>query len=633
MQKSLEMQHMDLLKEAVQLQFSPDGSCLAFLLQSVLLEKNKKCSDLWILNTADESLHQITEDGNCWSFFWYDTYTVGITEKTEETGKTRFTGIDIHSRERRDLFCAEISGASVRWYGNGKAVLTAAYYRKISETGDGAWILADELPYRFDEQGYINGRRTRLWIFDLRSGELRAVSDEYTETALVAVSESGRYIAYSGYRFEKLNWMRDGIWLYDAANNTVCELLPQDKVHVAGLVFDGDRVTACLTSAKDYGSEEWNPPKVVSFSVSGAQEELFTFSLDEDMLGLSNGRDGELIFRTIKGNFTVYRSWNSREGMKLLTDGFHASGIVRHEGQIYLWAEKTGLPGEIFRLAGGEWEQITHFNDSLISGIIHMVPQLIRFESKDKTIVDGFVTAPHGMIPGKKYPGILVIHGGPRAIAKESYNFTHQYLASRGYFVFICNPHGSAGRGEKFADLQGNLGYGTIDYDDFMAFTDAVQAAYPELDGGHIGLLGNSYGSISINLIIGRTERFAAAVSMNGLANNMGCMYVADIGMYAIPEKAGGAYYQDEAAIRKSPLLNAYKCVTPTLFAVGGHDYRCPMYENMQMYGALILNGCDTELLIVRDGTHGMLVRGMPADRAKLLRKIERWFEKYLKQH
>ena len=90
----------------------------------------------------------------------------------------------------------------------------------------------------------------------------------------------------------------------------------------------------------------------------------------------------------------------------------------------------------------------------------------------DGVLIEGFVMKPFDFDENKKYPGIINVHGGPRAIFGNVFVHEMQYWASEGYFVFFTNPRGSDGRGDDFADLRGK--YGTIDFDDFMGFTDAV---------------------------------------------------------------------------------------------------------------------------------------------------------------
>lgn len=111
----------------------------------------------------------------------------------------------------------------------------------------------------------------------------------------------------------------------------------------------------------------------------------------------------------------------------------------------------------------------------------------------------------------KKYPAILDIHGGPKTVYGKVFYHEMQVWASKGYFVFFCNIHGSDGRGNEFMDIRGK--YGTIDYDELMQFTDKVLETYPQIDASKVGVTGGSYGGFMTNWIIGHTDRFACAAS------------------------------------------------------------------------------------------------------------------------
>ena len=132
------------------------------------------------------------------------------------------------------------------------------------------------------------------------------------------------------------------------------------------------------------------------------------------------------------------------------------------------------------------------------------------------------------MMKRKKYPAILDIHGGPKTVYGKVFYHEMQVWASKGYFVFFCNIHGSDGRGNEFMDIRGK--YGTIDYDELMQFTDKVLETYPQIDASKVGVTGGSYGGFMTNWIIGHTDRFACAASQRSIANWISFSQTSDIG-------------------------------------------------------------------------------------------------------
>ena len=134
-----------------------------------------------------------------------------------------------------------------------------------------------------------------------------------------------------------------------------------------------------------------------------------------------------------------------------------------------------------------------------------MEPEPFEFQSNGDTLV-GYVMKRWATSPGKKYPGVLWVHGGPKTTLGRLLFHEMQYLCGLGYFVFYTNPHGSGGHGVKFSDIRGH--YGDIDFDDLMTFTDQVLERYPDVDPGRLAEMGGSYGGFMTNWVIGHTDRF-----------------------------------------------------------------------------------------------------------------------------
>lgn len=159
-----------------------------------------------------------------------------------------------------------------------------------------------------------------------------------------------------------------------------------------------------------------------------------------------------------------------------------------------------------------------------------MVGETLYFLNTDGVDIDGFVMKPVGYEPGTRYPGILHIHGGPKMVFGPGFHHEMQLWAASGFFVCYCNPRGSCGKGNAFADLQGK--YGEVDFRDLMEFTDEVLRRYPEIDADRMGVAGGSYGGFMTNWVIGHTDRFRCAVSQRSIANYVGDYLLSDIGYY-----------------------------------------------------------------------------------------------------
>jgi dipeptidyl aminopeptidase/acylaminoacyl peptidase len=277
---------------------------------------------------------------------------------------------------------------------------------------------------------------------------------------------------------------------------------------------------------------------------------------------------------------------------------------------------------------GGE-RRITSYNGWLVEERTVRRPERLEVGGDDVPTISGWVMLPQNYDPAGRYPAILQIHGGPKTAYGDVFFHEMQYLAGAGYVVFYCNPRGSDGRGNDFADIRGR--YGTVDYQDIMRFTDAVVARYPSIDPQRLGVAGGSYGGFMTNWIVGHTERFRAAVSQRSISHWLSFFGTTDIGYFFGPDQVSATPWQSpERLAEQSPLTYAERVNTPTMFVHSDQDYRCWMAEALQMFTALRLRGVDTRLCLFRGENHELSRSGKPSQRLRRLQEIRRWFDEYL---
>ena len=280
-----------------------------------------------------------------------------------------------------------------------------------------------------------------------------------------------------------------------------------------------------------------------------------------------------------------------------------------------LWDMK---PQELYDETG---RRVTHFNDAMLRGKYVAQPDPLNLTAGDHE-VHGFILKPMDFEAGKKYPVIFDIHGGPKTVYGPVFYHEMQYWASSGYFVIFCNPTGSDGRG-AFMDIRGK--YGTVDFDDLMAFCDAALAKYPEMDADNLFETGGSYGGFMTNWIIGHTDRFRACASQRSISNWTSFYGVSDIGPDFSEDQCGSTIWPDvEKFWWHSPMKYADKVKTPTLFLHSLEDYRCPVDQGYQMYSALIAHGVES-----RGENHELSRSGKPKHRIRRLNEITGWFEQH----
>jgi dipeptidyl aminopeptidase/acylaminoacyl peptidase len=220
--------------------------------------------------------------------------------------------------------------------------------------------------------------------------------------------------------------------------------------------------------------------------------------------------------------------------------------------------------------------------------------------------VQGWIAYPPDFVASKRYPLILDIHGGPNSDYGPFFSITHSLYAAAGYIVLFTNPRGSIGYGSEFANLITNA-YPGQDHDDLMSAVDAV-AARPYVDAGNLFIGGGSGGGVLTLWAIGKEpDKFRAAVALRPVVDwtdqattSDGTAFFAKHWMGAMPWDKPELYFS------RSPFSLAGQVKTPTLLITGENDFRTPISQTEQMFGALKLRGVDTTMIRLPGASHGM---------------------------
>ena len=241
---------------------------------------------------------------------------------------------------------------------------------------------------------------------------------------------------------------------------------------------------------------------------------------------------------------------------------------------------------------------LTHLNDGIKSSA-HV--ESVEWKN-DQFNVQGWLTYPVDYNPAKKYPLLVIVHGGPSASAGAG--FANPVWSQLGYFVFAPNPRGSFGQGEAFtAANRKDFGYG--DLRDILAGMDSIEARLPAIDKQREGLRGWSYGGFMTMFGVTQTHRFRAAVAGAGLSNWLSYYGENSIDQWMVPF-FGATVYDDPAVYAKSSAINFIKNVTtPTLVVVGDRDGECPAPQSFEFWHALRAENVKTELVVYPNEGHG----------------------------
>ena len=278
--------------------------------------------------------------------------------------------------------------------------------------------------------------------------------------------------------------------------------------------------------------------------------------------------------------------------------------------------------------------QLSHFNDDVMGPDGPVWGKTVSLHWKNEGFsVQGWLHFPKGYDPSKsetakKYPLIVIVHGGPSAAAEARWGggyLSGTTLSALGYFVLEPNPRGSYGQGEAFtAANRKDFGYG--DMRDVLAGVDAVLAKYP-VDANRVGLTGWSYGGFMTMFGVTQTTRFRAAVAGAGISDWLSYYGENSIDQWMVPF-FGASVYKDPAVYAKSSAINFIdKVKTPTLVVVGDRDGECPAPQSFEFWHALRDMKVPTQLVVYPNEGHGFVSAEHRTD--VLVRAIE-WFERYM---
>ena len=296
--------------------------------------------------------------------------------------------------------------------------------------------------------------------------------------------------------------------------------------------------------------------------------------------------------------------------------------IASHSPNIALIRESYDHPPEVWAGPADHLKQMTHLNDSL-------KPAWGKSESIDYTNdgfhIQGWLLYPANYDPAKKYPLVVSVHGGPSGTVTPGWpaaNYGAAPLSALGYFVFMPNPRGSFGQGEKFTQANiKDFGYG--DLRDILAGVDLLEKRFP-IDKDREGITGWSYGGFMTMFAVTQTTRFKAAVAGAGISNWQSYYGENSIDQWMVPF-FGATVYDDPAVYAKSSAIDFIKqAKTPTLLLVGDRDGECPAPQSFEFWHALKAEGVKTQLVIYPNEGHHI---ADPAHQRDVLKRALDWFQ------
>jgi len=310
-----------------------------------------------------------------------------------------------------------------------------------------------------------------------------------------------------------------------------------------------------------------------------------------------------------------------------MVGGWNNGLVPMQRERMLLVHQDAERPGEIYLREKGRLRKLTGFNDRLLSEMTVAPVESFWILRPQGDSIQAFVMKPPDFDPGKKYPLILNIHGGPEGMYGQYFSSSRQLLASQGYVVLFINPSGSTGYGEKLKRAIQN-DWGGQCYQDLMLGVDyLISLGY--VDTTRMAAMGGSFGGYMANWIGTQTDRFNCLVSHAGVFN-LESMYGTTDELFFVEWEFGGPPWQNREVYRRfSPHNYAHQMKTPMLVIVGDLDYRCLAEQTEQLFTTLQRQGIDSWFLRFPDEGHSI---NKPLNYRLWLETIAKWLSGYLRQ-
>jgi dipeptidyl aminopeptidase/acylaminoacyl peptidase len=321
----------------------------------------------------------------------------------------------------------------------------------------------------------------------------------------------------------------------------------------------------------------------------------------------------------------------------ILRDSFHSEFALSDDGKMLVFTRSSEvMPAELFAAAadGSGVRQLTRHNAEKLAALDINPAEHFWFDAADGTKVQGMLIRPPAFDPNKKYPVLVVCHGGPQTQFSDSwgYRWNPQVFAAPGYAVLMINRRGSTGFGQKFTD-EINADWGGKAYQDIVKGVDYALAKYAFLDGTRMAAAGGSYGGYMIDWMESQSKgRFKALISHAGVYNfesEYGAteeLWFPEWDYHGTPWNDPGKNYEKYSPNKFAAEFGKYK--TPTLVICGELDFRVPYTQSLEMFTALQRQGVPSKLLIFPDEGHWVL---KPQNSELWYKTFLDWLGTYLK--
>ena len=618
-------------------QISSDGKWVAYTVTTPDMDANRGASNIWIVSTAGGAEMQLTRSGHDSSPVWSpDGKTLAFL--SSRNGSSQVYLLSMDGGEAHPLTKLSTGADIVKWSPDGKTLaFTSSVYpdckdddcnskRDAEKEKDKVKAhVAERLLYRHWTH-WSEGKRSHLFVVpadgsaaphDLTLGaDYDIPPDERGGPGDINFSPDSKEICFTAVtdKMEAISTNAD-LFIVSVAGGETKRITTQQGFDGNPVYSpDGKFIAYHAQLTPGYEADRW---RVMLHDRQSGKNENLTEGFDRSADELAWSADSKTIFFTAENETQkpVYAmaARAGAEPKKIIVDTFNTAISFSADGKTLMF-ERTSLamPAEVFASAsdGSNVRQLSHQNDSILAALEMNPPETFWFEGATATKVQAMLIRPPKFDATKKYPLLVLLHGGPQTMWSNAwgYRWNAQVFSAAGYVTLMINRRGSTGYGQKFTDEITN-DWGGKAYVDVMNGVDYTLKKYSFVDGARMAAAGGSYGGYMADWIATHNGRFKAIVSHASVYDKVS-MYATEELWFEEHDMQGTPWSNPESYKKWAPVTYAVelgKYKTPTLVIAGERDFRVPYTQSLEFFSALQRQGVPSKLVVFPDEGHWVL--------------------------
>ncbi len=635
-------QYMD-MESVSNPQISPDGARIVYTRGWIDKVNDSRRSSLRIMDVdGSRDRHLVDGSGAAWS---PDGTRILYTAPGDPQGSqlhVRWMDAEGLSTQITRL---ENGPSNPRWSPDGNWI---AFTSRVSDRADFAGVdlparpdgaqwerepkVVERPAYKRDGIGYIDTGWTHVFVVPAGGGTPRQLTDGDWNHSSIRWSPDGSEIYFTSFRHEDFDrpehWQESEIYAVSVAGGEIRQLT--DRRGPDGSPVPSPDGSLIAYTGIDAHDDTYRNQQIHVMNRDGSGSRVISGDHDRQVGPMTWAPDGSgLYFNVSRDGYRQLHFVSLEGGVSMLTSGEHlfTMSSFNDDGVAVGTISSAHEPGDIHRFNLTHPEAASRLTDVHSDVLGHVTlgeVEEVWYESTDGFRIQGWIVKPPDFDPSRKYPLMLIIHGGPHAMYNGGFNFAFQEHAANDYVVLYTNPRGSTGYGTKFANAI-NHDYPGADFPDLMNGVDEMlERGY--VDEDNLFVFGCSGGGILTSYIVGNTDRFRAASANCPIVNWISAMGTSDAISYMRTfEKP---FWEDPAEwIDRSSIFYAGNVTTPTMFLTGEMDIRTPMPQTEEMYQALQYLGVPTVMVRFQGEWHGTSRR--PSNFLRTQLYLRKWFEKW----